>query len=113
MIFFNGLLQLVGVTSVFPFFALAADPDRIRNSKAGRWILQFFPPMDTDQLLVTAGCFSIGMLVFASVGSILSEVIRIRYAWGFCHWLRSSRLDSYETKPYGFFLRMNSAALAQ
>jgi ATP-binding cassette subfamily C protein len=113
MIFFNGLLQLVGVTSVFPFFALAADPDRIRNSKAGRWILNLFPPMDTDQLLVAAGCFSIGMLVFASVGSILSEVIRIRYAWGFCHWLRSRLLESYEKKPYGFFLRRNSAALAQ
>ena len=113
MIFFNGLLQLVGVTSVFPFFALAADPDRIRNSKAGRWILHFFPPMDTDQLLVAAGCFSIGMLVFASVGSILSEVIRIRYAWGFCHWLRSRLLESYAKKPYGFFLRRNSAALAQ
>jgi ATP-binding cassette subfamily C protein len=53
------------------------------------------------------------MLVFASVGSILSEVIRIRYAWGFCHWLRSRLLESYAKKPYGFFLRRNSAALAQ
>jgi hypothetical protein len=34
---FNGLLQLVGVTSIFPFFALAADLERIQNSKNGSW----------------------------------------------------------------------------
>jgi len=31
LILFNGLLQLVGVTSIFPFFALAADPDRLQE----------------------------------------------------------------------------------
>ena len=87
LILFNGLLQLVGVTSIFPFFALAADPDRIRNSRFGSWFLSFLPPMDGNHLLIVAGCFSIAMLIIASICSIASEVIRIQYSYGFGHWL--------------------------
>jgi len=113
LILFNGLLQLVGVTSIFPFFALAADPERLRNSKFGTAFLSFLPAMDNNHLLVVAGCFSILMLVIASIGSIASEVIRSRYAYGFCHWLRRRLFESYAERPYGFFLSKNSAELNQ
>jgi len=113
LILSNGLLQLVGVTSVFPFFALAADPDRLRKSHVGAWVLHFLPPLTTNQLLVGAGCFAIAMLVFASVGSMVSEILRIRYAFGFCHWLRGRLFESYARQPYAFFLRRNSAELYQ
>jgi ATP-binding cassette subfamily C protein len=113
LILFNGLLQLVGVTSVFPFFALAADPERLRKSHAGAWVLHFLPALTSNQLLVGAGCFAIAMLVFASLGSMTSEVLRIRYAYGFGHWLRGRLFESYASQPYEFFLRRNSAELNQ
>jgi ATP-binding cassette, subfamily B, bacterial PglK len=113
LILFNGVLQLVGVTSVFPFFALAADPDRLQKSKLGSQILHWLPPLTTNQLLVWAGCFAIVMLVAASVGSLFSEVLRIRYAYGFCHWLRGRLFESYASQPYSFFLRRNTAELNQ
>jgi ABC-type multidrug transport system fused ATPase/permease subunit len=113
LILFNGILQLIGVTSIFPFFALAADPDRLRNSKLGTWFLHLIPPMDNNNLLVVAGSFSILMLVIASLGSIASELVRIRYAYGFCHWLRRRLFESYAARPYGFFLRRNTAELGQ
>ena len=113
LILFNGLLQLIGVTSIFPFFAIAADPDRLRNSKYGTCFLRFLPQMDNNHLLVFAGYFSILMLVIASVGSIASEVFRTRYAYGFSHWLRSRLLKCYSCQPYAFFLQRNSADLYQ
>ena len=113
LIFLNGLLQLIGVSSVFPFFALAAEPERIRNSGVGRWFLQLLPAMDNNRLLVVAGCFSILMLLLAGLGSLLSEVVRIRYAFGFSHWLRGRVLRSYAGRPYGFFLTRNTADLNQ
>jgi ATP-binding cassette subfamily C protein len=113
LIFSNGVLQLVGVTSVFPFFALAADPDRLRKSALGGWLLHFLPPLSTNQLLVGAGCFAIAMLILASIGSMASEVLRIRYAFGFCHWLRGRLFEAYARQPYAFFLRRNSAELNQ
>lgn len=113
LILFNGLLQLVGVGSVFPFFALAADPDRIRNSKFGSLLLSYLPAMDANHLLVVAGSFAIFMLVFASLGSMISEYVRIRYSYGFSHWLRGRLLESYASQTYGFFLKRNSAQLNQ
>jgi ATP-binding cassette subfamily C protein len=113
LILFNGLLQLVGVTSVFPFFALAADPERIRKSRFAGWLLHFLPPLSTNHLLVAAGCFAIVMLVLASLGSMMSENLRIRYAYGFCHWLRRRVFESFASQPYAFFLRRNSAELLQ
>jgi ATP-binding cassette subfamily C protein len=113
MIFMNGFLQLVGVTSIFPFFALAADPERIKNSSVGRWLLHFLPPMSTNHLLATAGIFSILMLLIASVGSMASEYVRIRYAYSFSQWIRGQLMRSYAMRPYGYFLHRNSAALSQ
>lgn len=113
LILFNGLLQLIGVTSIFPFFALAADPERLRNSRYGSLLLEALPPMDNNHLLVVAGCFSILILLLASISSIASEVIRTRYAYGFCHWLRKRLFESYAIRPYGFFLRRNTADLNQ
>ncbi|MFZ0434955.1 MAG: ATP-binding cassette domain-containing protein [Chthoniobacterales bacterium] len=111
LILFNGLLQLIGVTSIFPFFALAADPERIRNSTFGTWFLNLLPQMNNNHLLVVAGCFSILMLVIASLGSMVSEYLRVRYGYGFSHWLRGRILRSYASQPYSYFLRRNSAAL--
>jgi ABC-type multidrug transport system fused ATPase/permease subunit len=113
LILFNGVIQLVGVTSIFPFFALAADPERLRNSRFGTLFLHYLPPMDNNHLLVIAGCFSILMLMIASIGSIVSESIRIRYAYGFGHWLRKRLFQAYAERPYSYFLQRNSAVLHQ
>lgn len=113
MILLNGLLQLVGVTSIFPFFALAADPERIRLSKVGAWFVHCFPKYSNNELLAVAGIFAILMLFISSIGSIVSEIIRIRYAFNLSQWLRSSLLRSYATRNYSYFLKNNSSTLLQ
>jgi ATP-binding cassette subfamily C protein len=113
LILFNGLLQLIGVTSIFPFFALASNPERLRSTSFGHWFLQFLPPVSSNNLLVIAGVFSIVMMVLAGVGSVASEVIRTRYAFGFCHWLRRQLFESYAARPYEFFLKHNTVQLNQ
>jgi hypothetical protein len=46
-------------------------------------------------LLVFAGVSAILMLFLAGIGSVASDVIRTRYAYGFSHWLRSRLLHAY------------------
>lgn len=77
----------------------------------GSYLLNLMPPMDNNHLLAAAGFFAILMLFFASIGSMVSEVWRIRYAYGFSQWLRERLMRSYASKPYGFFLERNSADL--
>ena len=113
IIFFNGVFQLIGVTSVFPFFALAADPNQIQKSGFCKKLLSLLPPLSNNNLLVIVGCGSIILLFIGTIGNILSEVIRTRYVYGFCHWLRRQLFESYANQSYSFFLKRNSAVLNQ
>lgn len=113
VIFANGLAQVAGVTSVFPFFALAADPARVVNSDYGQWILARLPSMDHSTLLLWAGCLSIAALLLANGISLLSDVVRVRYAHALGHSLRTRLMEAMSNRPYGYFLQRNTAHLLQ
>ncbi len=113
VIFANGLFQVIGVTSIFPFFALAADPDRIRNSRFGSWLLSHLPPMDQNTLLIWAGVISIALLFLSNAVTLAGEIIRTRYGHGLGHFLRTRLMDALAARPYGYFLERNSGALLQ
>lgn len=51
----QALLQMAGVGSVFPFLALASNPESFRQSSIGGRILSLLPPMDNQGLLLLAG----------------------------------------------------------
>jgi ATP-binding cassette subfamily C protein len=53
------------------------------------------------------------MLLTASVGSMASEFVRIRYAYSFSQWIRGQLMRSYAMRPYSYFLHRNSASLNQ
>ncbi len=111
--FAQGLFQVLGVTSVFPFLALAADPSRLRHSEYGRRFLAALPEMDDSRLLLVAGIFAIVMLLLANGVNMLAEFIRTRYANQFGHWLRVSLLRKVATRPYTDFLQENTAILVK
>lgn len=107
----QGVFQVIGVTSIFPFLAIAADPERIRNSQFGRRFLELLPPMDNRQLLLTAGAVAIVALFTANAVNLIAEYARTRYAHNFGHWLRVRLLWRIASRPYGYFLVRNSADL--
>jgi ABC-type multidrug transport system fused ATPase/permease subunit len=107
----QGFFQVIGVTSIFPFLALASSPDLLRDSSIGARILSSLPPLSDNQLLVIAGCFATAMLLFSNAFMLAGEVIRVRYSQGFAHWLRLRLLRRMVTNPYAYFLRRNSGEL--
>ena len=107
----QGVFQVIGVTSIFPFLAIAADPERMRNSQFGRRFLELLPPMDNRQLLLTAGAVAIVALFTANAVNLIAEYARTRYAHNFGHWLRVRLLRRIASRPYGYFLVRNSADL--
>lgn len=107
----QGLFQVIGVTSVFPFLALAANPDVLRNSPVGSWFLGLLPSMGDNQLLILAGCFAIAMLLLSNALMLGGEVIRARYSHGFGHWLRLRLLERMVSNPYRYFLMRNTGEL--
>jgi ABC-type multidrug transport system fused ATPase/permease subunit len=111
--FAQGVFQVLGVTSVFPFLALAADPSLLRNSRFGSEFLLWFPPLDNNLLLLYAGIFAIFMLLLANGVNITAEFVRTRYAHEFGHWLRVRLLRQIASRPYTDFLQENSAVLVK
>src|SRR5437763_2165116 len=107
----QGMFQVIGVTSIFPLLALAADPERIRHSQSGLRFLALLPPMGNRELLLTAGVMAIAALLLSNGVSLLAEYARTRYAHSFAHWLRVRLLRRMASQPYGYFLRRNSSDL--
>jgi ATP-binding cassette, subfamily B, bacterial PglK len=107
----QGIFQVVGVTSIFPFLAIAADPDRIRHSQFGLRFLALLPPMSNRELLITAGIVAIVGLLLSNAVNLLAEYARTRYAHSFGHWLRVRLLRKMASQPYGYFLQRNSGDL--
>ncbi|PYK41891.1 MAG: hypothetical protein DME60_00955 [Verrucomicrobia bacterium] len=107
----QGIFQVIGVTSIFPFLAIAADPDRIRHSQFGLRFLALLPPMSNRELLITAGIVAIIGLLLSNAVNLLAEYARTRYAHSFGHWLRVRLLRKMASQPYGYFLQRNSGDL--
>ena len=107
----QALFQVIGITSIFPFLAIAADPERIRRSHFGTQFLSLFPPMENRQLLLVAGIIAIVALLLSNAVNLLSEYARTRYAQNFAHWLRVRLLRRMASQPYTYFLQRNSGDL--
>jgi ABC-type multidrug transport system fused ATPase/permease subunit len=107
----QAVFQVIGVTSIFPFLALAADPDRIRRSHFGTRFLSLFPPMENFQLLFVAGVIAIAAILVSNAVNLLAEYARTRYAQNFSHWLRVRLLRRIASQSYTYFLQRNSGDL--
>jgi ATP-binding cassette subfamily C protein len=107
----QALFQVIGVTSIFPFLAIAADPERIRHSKFGLRFLALLPPMSNRELLITAGAVAIVGLLLSNAVNLLAEYARTRYANSFAHWLRLRLLRRMASQPYTYFLQRNTGDL--
>ena len=109
--FAQALFQVIGITSIFPFLAIASDPERIRRSHFGTRFLELFPPMENRQLLLVAGLIAIVALLISNAVNLLAEYARTRYANNFAHWLRIRLLRRMASQPYTYFLQRNSGDL--
>ena len=107
----QAVFQVIGATSIFPFLAVAADPDRIRRSHFGTVFLSLFPPMGNLQLLIITGAIAIIGVLFSNAINLLAEYARTRYAANFAHWLRVRLLRRMASQPYTYFLQRNSGDL--
>jgi ATP-binding cassette, subfamily B, bacterial PglK len=107
----QGIFQVIGVTSIFPFLAVASDPERIRHSQFGLRFLALLPSMGNRELLITAGVIAIVGLLLSNAVNLLAEYARTRYANSFAHWLRVRLLRRMASQPYSYFLQRNSGDL--
>lgn len=103
--------QLLSVISVLPFLKLASDPDSINQLPLERLGLEDLRTWSSNQLLILAGCCTIGAMIIANAFLLSSEVARTRFAHKFGAFLRAKYLTCMAQQPYSFFLQANSGTL--
>lgn len=107
----QGIVQTVGVTSIMPFLAIAANPDSARQSTLGRWVLGHLPEMTDQTLLIAAGAISIIALVTTNTMAMITVYITQRYMRGLSHWLRVRLTWQLATREYAYFLQHSTAIM--
>lgn len=107
----QGVFQVAGVSSIFPFLAIAADPTAFRSTKVGGVMLSRLPEMSDAALLIWAGTFSIVMLVVSNAANLASDYARARYGQDLAHWLRLRLLAQIVSQPWGYFMSNNTGVL--
>lgn len=107
----QGFFQVIGVTSIFPFLALAANPSAFKETGVGETILEYLPAMSDAKLILLAGTFALCMLLISNALMMAGEIVRTRYVHGYAHWLRTRLLGRMVRNPYSYFLNSNTGEL--
>ena len=65
----QGFFQVIGVASIFPFLALASNPEKLTDSSFAKYL----PDWSSDQILIAAGCLAIAMQFLSNGINLLKQ----------------------------------------
>lgn len=111
LVFLQGAMQVVGLTSIFPFLALAANPTAMKGHFLFAQMPLWVQALDDKSLLLLTGFLAILMLFVSNILNLLCERSRVKYVQDFCHWMRINLLRKIASQPYSYILGVNSSIL--
>ncbi|MGC6486533.1 MAG: ABC transporter ATP-binding protein [Planctomycetota bacterium] len=111
MVVAQGVAQVVGVTSIFPFLQIATDPAGFRGSRLAAWLP--VAGWSDRELLLGSGLTCIGLLFTSNMISLAAIVTRAQYVQGVATHLRKRLVRDVLAQPYSFFLETNSSEVYQ
>jgi len=109
----SALLDAAGVASIFPFMAVAANPDSVQTQPVLAWLYQGFNFAEPqDFLLVICGLSLVVLL--ASIGfRAFTTWASLRFVFMREYSLSERLLKLYLAQPYEWFLNHHSAELSK
>ncbi|WP_319559821.1 ABC transporter ATP-binding protein [Marispirochaeta sp.] len=105
---FMSMIQIIGVGSIMPFIAVAANPQTIHNNEYLSWAYNFFRFSSETTFLIVLG---VGVLVFmllTNVSKALYSYIKVRFTNMRRHSLALKLMRGYLSQRYPYFLQRNS-----
>ena len=111
VIILAGLIDVIGVSSIFPFMAVVARPESIESSRTLHYVYQALGFASPYRFLFALG---VGVLLIMLVGNALAAFMTLailRFSHEVGYELSIRMLTSYLAKSYVFFLSRNSATM--
>ena len=108
---FTGLLDVVGISSIFPFMAVAARPESIESSRALSYLYHSLGFTSNYRFLFGLGLSVLFLIVLGNTVTALMTAMTLRFAHNTGHALSCRILTDYLHKPYAYFLSRNSVTM--
>ncbi len=106
-----GLLDMVGVASIFPFLSVVSNPGMIEKSAKLKWVYDRFGFADQDSFLIALGVTAFGVLLIGNICRSVTTMAMVKFGHTKRHIISRRLLSQYLYEPYVFFLNRNSAEL--
>lgn len=107
----SSLLETLSVSLVVPFLTIIVQMDAIKDNKICTYILNLFHIDDARLLVYILATIFILIYIFKNIYMLYSQYIQIEYRAQLQEELSTKMLFSYMTRPYTFFLDVNSGDL--
>lgn len=109
----GGIVELAGVTTIFPFLSLLSHPELGRTQPLLRRLYDLCGFTDDRAFIFWVGAVAIAGFIIANVYVFIKNALVMRFAIGQMGSLSSRILRHYMNKPYLFFIENNSAKIAK
>lgn len=106
-------LEVINVSAIAPFLAVASDPTIINESALLSFVYKSFAFQDYDSFLVAVGLGVFFLMLFSNAWSALTTWAQLRLVWSLNHQLSVRLLERYLHRPYSDFLNRNTADLSK
>jgi len=108
-----GFLEILSVTSIFPFMAVVTNPELIQENFYLNYFYHLFSFSSDKDFLVWSGFLVIFLLATTNAISAIVNWWIINFVSTQSHSLSLRLLKGYLNQPYTFFLNRNSSDLAK
>jgi ABC-type multidrug transport system fused ATPase/permease subunit len=106
-------IEVVGVSSILPFLAVAAKPDTIFSNHYLNWVYDKMGTTTTNQFLILLGVAAVCALILRNGFHAITQYLLVRFTAMRKHALSSRLFAKYLRKDYVYFLDHNSASLSR
>lgn len=103
------MLETLGVSAIIPFIQAMINPEQIASNKYIKIFIQLLSIDNNFELLVVLAFFVICIYVLKNAYLIFSTIVQVRFQTQFQKKLATDMLKSYLSRPYTYFIEVNSA----
>lgn len=108
-----GLVEMVGVASIFPLIAVLSDPSIIQNNQYLRLAYESLGFRDNNSFFIFLSVAVFAVIVIRTGLTVVTSYGTLRFAQMRSHALSVRLLGSYLKRPYVFFLNRHSADMGK
>ncbi len=107
----SSLLELLGVSVIYPFLQLMLDEQAVKDKLYVAWLYKLFPSISRSSVIVFLGAAVAVVYLLKNVVALFCVYCQQRYSARINKELSVKMLDSYMKRPYEYFINTNSSII--